>query len=458
VKLSKAHFHAVVQSIPELRFEDQRLTSFAGSVVLQRLFQKLGLLDRLKECFAHRNEGLVVGFASIALILIVHLMLGYRRLREVERYRDDPVVGRMLGLKRMPHISTISRTLSRMDRGSVENVRALSREIVLARLQMEKLSRVTMDFDGSVISTSRYAEGTAVGYNTHKKGERSYYPLFCTIAQTAQVLDVLHRRGNVHDSHDSLVFISACIAQLRTHLPGAVLESRKDSAFFNDKTVELLDAQRVQFSISVPFERFSELKKLIESRHHWKRLDGEWDYFESDWTPKCWENRCRFLFLRHRVKKQRKQPVQLELFVPHEQGYEFKVIATNKRGKAKSILLFHNGRGAQENIFSELKSQCNMSYVPTRRQSGNQLYYQSAVIAHNLYRELQMISRDTVRGTSQQRSPLWIFEEAATLRHKIIQRAGRLTRPHGRLRLTLSGNEATRRDFLRYMDSLARAG
>jgi len=158
------------------------------------------------------------------------------------------------------------------------------------------------------------------------------------------------------------------------------------------------------------------------------------------------------------VKRQRKEPVQLELFVPHEQGYEFKVIATNKMGKAKSTLLFHNGRGAQENIFSELKSQCSMSYVPTRHQSGNQLYYQSAVIAHNLYRELQMISRDIVRRSFLQRAPLWIFEEAATLRHKIIQRAGLLTRPHGHLRLTLSGNEATRRDFLRYLDSLARAG
>ncbi len=458
MKLSKAHFHSTVHSFPQLCFEDQRLTSFAGSVVLQSLFQKLDLRDRLKECFAHRNERLVVGFASISLILIVHLMLGYRRLREVERYRDDPVVRRTLGLKRIPHVSTISRTLSRIDRGSVENVRALSREIVLTRLVTEKLPRVTMDFDGSVISTSRYAEGTAVGYNTHKKGERSYYPLFCTIAQTAQVLDVLHRRGNVHDSHDSLGFIAACIAQLRMRLPGVILESRKDSAFFSDKTVELLDSQRVQFSISVPFERFSELKKLIDSRYHWKRLDSEWDYFESNWTPKCWKNRCRILFLRHRVKKQRKEPVQLELFVPHEQGFEFKAIATNKWGKAKAILIYHNGRGAQENIFSELKSQCNMSYVPTRRQSGNQLYYLSAILAHNLYRELQMTSHETDRGSSSQRAPLWIFEEAATIRHKIIQRAGRLTRPHGRLRLTLSGNEATRIDFLQYMNSLSRAG
>ena len=458
MKLSKTQFHANVHSFPELRFEDQRLSSFSGSVVLQALFQKLRLRDRLQECFAHRSEALVVGFRSVVLILIVHLMLGYRRLRDIDRYRDDPVVLRTLGLKRMPHVSTISRSLSRVDRGSVENVRLFSRELVTARLQSEQLPRVTMDFDGSVISTGRFAEGTAVGYNKHKKGERSYYPLFCTIAQTAQVLDVFHRSGNVHDSHDSIMFMANCIAVVRALLPGAVLESRKDSAFFNDKTVELLDSERVQFSISVPFERFSDLKDKIEARRHWKRLDAEWDYFQSDWAPKCWQNRYRLLFLRHRVKKQCKAPVQFELFVPHQEGYEFKVIVTNKKGKAKTILLFHNGRGAQENIFSELKSQCNMDYVPTRRLCGNMLYYQSAVLAHNLYRELQMTTRSAERATTAKRSPLWIFEEAASIRQKLIQRAGRLTRPHGRLRLTLSGNEATRKDLMHYMQSLARAG
>lgn len=102
----------------------------------------------------------------------------------------------------------------------------------------------------------------------------------------------------------------------------------------------------IEFRISVPFERFAELKDMIESCRHWKRLDAEWDYFESDWAPHCWDTRQRFLFLCHRVKKQRKEPVQLGLFTPYEEGYEFKVIVTNKMGKAKSILLFHNGRGS----------------------------------------------------------------------------------------------------------------
>ena len=248
----------------------------------------------------------------------------------------------------------------------------------------------------------------------------------------------------------------AYIEAVRSRLPLAILESRKDSAFFSDKIVDFLNSQGVQFSISVPFERFAELKLIIESRRRWKRLDAQWDYFESDWAPKCWQNHYRFLFLRHRVKKQSKEPVQVGLFVPHEEGYEFKVIVTNKRGKAKPILLFHNGRASQQNLFSELKSQCNLDYVPTRRLSGNQLYFLSAVFAHNLYRELQMTTRKAERETTPKRAALWIFEEAASLRHKLIQRAGRLTRPHGRLRLTLSsGNEITRKEMMHYLDGLA---
>ena len=173
MKISKTQFHANVHSFPELRFEDQRLSSFSGSVVLQAFFQKLRLKDRLQECFAHRDEALVVGFRSVVLILIVHLMLGYRRLRDIDRYREDPVVLRTLGLKRMPHISTISRTLSRVDRGSAEKVRQLSCELVTARLEREQLARVTMDFDGSVILHGKICRRHGGGIqHPQKRGEK----------------------------------------------------------------------------------------------------------------------------------------------------------------------------------------------------------------------------------------------------------------------------------------------
>ncbi|MBG90122.1 MAG: hypothetical protein CMO80_24935 [Verrucomicrobiales bacterium] len=41
-------------------------------------------------------------------------------------------------------------------------------------------------------STARHAEGTAIGFNKRKKGQRSYYPPCCMIAQTGQALDLHH--------------------------------------------------------------------------------------------------------------------------------------------------------------------------------------------------------------------------------------------------------------------------
>lgn len=64
-------------------------------------------------------------------------------------------------------------------------------------------------------NTRGHAEGSAIGFNRQRKGSRSYYPLFSTIAQTGQFLDLLHRPGNVHDSRDALAFIETNIEIVR---------------------------------------------------------------------------------------------------------------------------------------------------------------------------------------------------------------------------------------------------
>ena len=308
---------------------------------------------------------------------------------------------------------------------------------------------VTLDFDGSVLSTGRHAEGTAVGFNKKKKGARSYYPLFCTVAQTDQVLDVHHRPGNVHDSNGADAFIERCVRTVREALPRIKIEVRIDSAFFNQGIVERLHSLGVTFSISVPFERFAELKAMVERRRRWRPMAGELGYFESRWKPKSWNTRYRFIFVRKRVRRQNKAPVQLDLFEPVEYGCEFKVIVTNKRISPRKVVLFHDGRGSQEGIFAELKTHCQMGYVPVKTRVGNQLYMFAGILAHNLTRELQMRLNPRERRTTAKRAALWCFREIETLRRTLIQRAGRIIRPAGKLILSMNSN-ARLEDDLRH--------
>jgi hypothetical protein len=457
MKFSKKFIQSKAYKILRPQFEEQTLTSFAGIVVFQALFARLNIKQRFAACFQHLKTNPIFESSTIMLLLVIHILLGYRRLRDIQYYRDDPLVKRTLGLNQLPDVATVSRALSNVDGKSVENVRSISKQVVLERLQQERLPRVTLDFDGTVQSTKRRAEGSAVGYNKKKKGARSYYPLLCTIPQTSQVLDAYHRPGNVHDSNGAKEFISACIQEVRSHSASSIIESRMDSAFFNETIIDVLEQADVEFTISVPFARFAELKSLIEERKHWKNFNHELSYFESAWKPQCWDNRFRFIFIRTKVKMQHKEPIQLDLFTPYEEGYEFKVIVTNKTRHVKNALAFHNGRGAQENIIGELKSQGSMDYVPVKTLAGNQLFFFANIMAYNLNKELQMTGDKKQFGTTQKRHSLWQFKQLDTIRKNILQRAGRLIRPQGKLTLSMSTNNAVEKELLHYFDSLVQA-
>ena len=118
------------------------------------------------------------------MLLIVHLIIGHRRLRGMDSYQNDGMVKHILGLKGLPDVSTVRRSLAAADEKNVAKVRNESRRLVMERLEREELSKVTLAYDGSVSGTGRHAKGTAVGFNGKRKGARSCHPLFRTIART----------------------------------------------------------------------------------------------------------------------------------------------------------------------------------------------------------------------------------------------------------------------------------
>ena len=68
VKCSKAAVHRKTHRIPEIRFEDQRLTSFAGLVVFQSLFSRIGLKQQLASCFRHLTVSPIYGHGVISSV------------------------------------------------------------------------------------------------------------------------------------------------------------------------------------------------------------------------------------------------------------------------------------------------------------------------------------------------------------------------------------------------------
>jgi len=123
------------RAMPTLAFENQRLTSFAGLILFWQLFKNLQLLPRLEACFEHLHKSKIFTYGRIMLLLIVHVLTGYRRLRDIRYYKHDPLIKRVLGLNMLPDVSTVSRILATADEQSILNLRRLCREMMIARLR-----------------------------------------------------------------------------------------------------------------------------------------------------------------------------------------------------------------------------------------------------------------------------------------------------------------------------------
>ena len=93
----------------------------------------------------------------------------------------------------------------------------------------------------------------------------------------AQILAKFHKIPVLRFEDQELTFgaaefMQACFTEARGVLKNTIFESRLDSAFFNEEVLSGYNRQGVQFSASVPFERFPASKAMVESRKRWKKI------------------------------------------------------------------------------------------------------------------------------------------------------------------------------------------
>jgi len=138
-----------------------------------------------------------------------------------------------------------------------------------------------------------------------------------------------------------------CIQTIRLALPDIKIELRMDSAFFNDEIIAALEElDNVEYSISMPFAGFDELKGFIENRQRWRAMNDRFSFFEKHWKPASWSRCHRFVFVRQKVKRPLIGPLQLDLFMPLEVGHDYTVLVTNRcrSGVGLSSWTWQSGR------------------------------------------------------------------------------------------------------------------
>jgi hypothetical protein len=388
--------------------------------------------------------------------MIALWLTGGRRLSHIPFLSGDPLVKRLCGLKSLPSDRSVSRWLWQFTNDSLQAFVTLNSEIVTEKLKELGLARITLDFDGTVLSCGDTVKWAARGYNPQNRHAKSYFPLLCHVAQTGHFLRVMNRPGNVHDSKGGAIkMIKECIERIRAAMPDVIIEVRMDSAFFQEDIIKYFLREGIEFVVKVPMWKWLNLKGVIADRQRWYWANPRLAWFREEHIIDAWDLKLSLLFFREKLSDTPKKGHQLDLFTPDDGVYEYYVLLSNKDLKAENVLEFFNGRCSMEHQIAEIKGEFGFDVVPTRHYQGNSAHQQTSLLAYNLVRNFQIDTQDLKpRKKTAKRTNVWGFESLKTIRFELINAGARILNLATGRALRINHSVAREKSYSKIIDSL----
>jgi hypothetical protein len=339
----------------------------------------------VRQAFAGTPAWEDFGLVVMVRLLIGLVILGGRRLRHVAYLCDDLVYRRCAGVSVVPSARTLSRWLKGFRMDTVGRLQALNAAVIAQVLPAGALRTLTVDIDGTVVSTGLQVERAFRGFNFHNRKVPSSYPILAHLAETTHVLRVKNRPGDVHDGKAALSFVRDVWAQFAPMVRRAAdVRFRMDGAFFRDDLLRWRGARGAGYAITVPFYQWLDLQAVIRAQAHWLRVAPDVTGFTVPLAVTPWHTTLTVAIYRKRVHHPSPKNYQLDLFDPNDGHYEYSAVASNLGFSIRALWHFMCGRGGQEKTIGQLKAGLAVHAIPTNASAANSAWQQLVVLAHNL--------------------------------------------------------------------------
>src|ERR1700757_2550172 len=235
-------------------FDDERVVSDAGIVLVATLAQRLGIEDLARRLVRLRRDR--PGAANVGrkvMALVFAMLLGADLIDDCDLLRAGRT-RRLLG-GWVPAPSTLGTFLRAFTFGHVRQLDKLLGD-TLARAWQAGAGpgegRLVIDVDSFVGEVcGRLKQGAAYGY-TRLLG---YHPILATRADTREVLQIRLRTRSANSQKGMLRFPEELIARVARAGATGVKLLRADSGFWNNKVFKRLERAGWQYSIGVRMQK-----------------------------------------------------------------------------------------------------------------------------------------------------------------------------------------------------------
>jgi DDE family transposase len=386
-------------------FDDERVVSDAGIALVATLAQRLGV-----EALAQRLVGLrrdrpgAANAGRKVMTVLFAMVLGADSIDDCDVLRAGRT-RRLLG-GWVPAPSTLGTFLRAF---TFEHVRQLDALLGQAIERAWKAGagpgdrRLVIDVDSFVGEVcGRLKQGAAYGY-THLLG---YHPILATRADTRETLHIRLRKGSANTQKGILRFCEELIARVTRAGASGVKLLRADSGFWNSKVFERLERAGWQYSIGVRMINTVRAAVAAIDEDAWQKVADHPDDGEAQIAETTYGGR------RLIIKRTRLLGAQAGLW-PDWRHFAF---ITNRTDDIALVEAEHRQHAVVEQVIADLKDQA-LAHFPSGHFNANGAWAVLAALAHNLLRWTQLLGLPdtTVRA-------------ARTLRRRLLQVPGRLTR------------------------------
>jgi hypothetical protein len=414
-----------------VRFDEQRLISDAGLLVIATLAGRLGIEELV-------NESVWLGYGVPGAALpgrkvmsLVHGMLaGADSIDDMNVLRAGST-GLVLGHRVMAP-STLGTFLRAFTFGHVRQLDHVL-DTSLARVWDAGAGPgelpLVIDIDSFVGEVhGDQKQGASYGY-TRQLG---YHPILAVRADTGEVLHIRNRKGKANTQRGAARFVDELLARVRRAGHSGQVVIRADSGFENHKLMRALDGQGVEFSIGV--KQSQTIRALIA-------LIPDTDWVTVEDYPDTGEAQIAETMLgawRLIVRRTRLVGAQAELFP----DWRHHCFATNRTVPTLVADVDHRDHATIELVIRDLKDQA-LAHFPSGRYAANSAWTVIAALAHNLGHWATQIGL-----------PDRPVQTASSRRRHLLQIPARLTHTSRQWTLRMPARWPWQNDFTTILDAI----